>query len=100
MDTKVKKQLFIRPVLSEKSLDAYRKNRVCTFWIAPQTTKSELKKEFNDVFGIVPLSITTVISRRNKSIRTAKKFDTSRKYVKKAYVNIGDKKLDIFENIS
>jgi ribosomal protein L23 len=100
MEVNVKKQLILKPVLSEKSLLGYKNNKICTFLVDSKSTKTELMREFEVLFGVKPVSITTVVSRRNKKARTATKVTTNRKYIKKAYVNIGENSLDIFENIS
>lgn len=100
MEVNTKKQVILKPVLSEKSLNGYKNNKVCTFLIDPRTTKTEVRKEFELMFGVKPLTVTTVVSRKNTKARTATRISTNRKYVKKAYVYIGENTLDIFENIS
>lgn len=100
MELSKKKQSILKPVLSEKSLKEYSVNKYCTFWVDPKATKAQIKSEFKSIFGIEPVSVRTVVSRKTLKHRTISKISLNRKYVKKAYVNIGQNTLDIFENIS
>lgn len=105
MDTSVKKQVIIRPVLSEKSINFYKNYKVCTFWVSPKATKKEIGFSFKEAYGIEPKGVRTVVTRSykpNKNRRSPNARESSRKsrtYVKKAYINIDDNTLDIFESI-
>jgi len=99
MEALSQNQVILRPVLSEKSLLSYNKDRVCTFWVDSKATKKHILKNFKDVFGIEPKSINTVVSRKENNLRTVSRISKVRKMVKKAYINIGEESLDIFENI-
>jgi ribosomal protein L23 len=101
MDIKIIKQVILKPLISEKTLNAYKVNKVCTFWVDSKSTKKDISYSFKEVYGIEPKSITTVVQRKDKTTRNKKTYDakTTRKYVKKAYINIGENKLDTFENI-
>ena len=96
-----KSQVILKPVLTEKSLSMYRLNRVCTCVVNPKSTKKDITFAFNQVYGIAPISVRTVVSRRTVASRNRKTYRTTlnRSYVKKAYINIGDKTFDLYENI-
>jgi ribosomal protein L23 len=99
MEALVKKQSIIRPLLSEKSVTEYRKNRTCTFWVSPKATKTEIAHEFKELFDIEAVKVQTLVSRKETNVRTKTRSELKRKVSKKAYINIGEQTLDIFENI-
>lgn len=99
MEVLLKKQTILKPVLSEKSLNSYHNNKVCVFWVDIKSTKTDIAKNFKDHFGIEALVVRTVIQRKNSKVRTKQRNAEVRKLAKKAYINIGDNTLDIFENI-
>jgi ribosomal protein L23 len=96
-----KQQVILKPILSEKSLTMYRLNRVCTCLVNPKSTKKDISFAFNQVYGIAPLSVRTVTSRKTIASRNKRTYKTTlnRSYVKKAYIGIGDKTFDLYENI-
>ncbi len=105
MEVSNQKSVIVRPVLSEKSLNHYKDNKVCTFWVNPKSTKKDIMHSFRQVYGVEPKSIRTVVTRKlkpNVNRRSGNAKDTSRVnrvLSKKAYIGIGDNTLDIFENI-
>ena len=99
MEVLNKKQILIRPAISEKSLLNYRNNRVCTFWVNPKSTKADIGYNFKTLFDIEPKSIRTVVLHDTSTRGSYVNRTVKRRYMKKAYINIGDNKLDIFENI-
>lgn len=98
----VKKQVIVKPVISEKSLGFYKNFKVCTFEVEKFSTKRDIMYSFEEMFGIKPVSIRTVVSRTQINSRDNRTYriNTNRKEYKKAYIGIGDNKLDIFENIN
>lgn len=101
MKVAVKKQVIFKPIVSEKSLRLYNNFKVCTFVVSPDATKKQVEYSFEEVFGVKPEKIRVVMERDNVNSRHKKTYQvtTKRKASKKAYITIGDNKLDIFENI-
>lgn len=97
----VKKQVIMKPVVSEKSLNMYANLKVCTFEVAKDSTKKQIQYDFEAMFGIKPVSVTVVTKRDLINTRHKKTYQvkTRRNFAKKAYISIGENKLDIFENI-
>lgn len=102
MEVLSKKQVILKPVLSEKSLTYYKNFKVCTFWVKSDATKKDIEYSFKAAFGIEPKAVRTVVQRKNRTVRNRKTYSAQeiRKYVKKAYINIGDSSLEIFESIN
>ncbi len=97
-----KKQVIIAPVITESSLLMYRNLKVCTFWVDVRSTKKDIAVKFEDLYGIKPVSVRTTLIKKRINYRNANaryKIQTSRKLKKKAYIDIGQNVLDIFENI-
>ena len=97
-----KKQVILKPVISEKSLGFYKNFKVTTFEVEKFSTKRDIKFAFEEMFGIKPVSIRTVRGRTEVSSRDRRTYriNVNRKEYKKAYIGIGDNKLDIFESIN
>jgi ribosomal protein L23 len=102
MEAISKKQVILKPVLSEKSLTYYKNFKVCTFMVAPHATKKDIEFSFKQAFGIDAKAVRTVVQRKNRTVRNRKTYSANeiRTYVKKAYINIGESSLDIFESIN
>ncbi len=96
-----KKQVIFKPIVSEKSMTLYSNLKVCTFEVARDATKKQIENDFEIMFGIKPLKTTIVVNRELVNTRNRKTYQvsTNRRFTKKAYITIGDNKLDIFENI-
>lgn len=94
-----KKQTLLRPAISEKSILNYRNNRICTFWVDSKATKAEISYNFKSQFEIEPKGIRTVVIHDTTKKGSYTNRITKRRYMKKAYINIGENTLDIFENI-
>lgn len=101
MEVLSKKQVILKPVLSEKSLTYYKNLKVCTFWVATDASKKDIQFSFKQAFGLDAKQVRTVVKRENRTIRNKKTYSSTekRRYVKKAYINIGENSLDIFESI-
>jgi ribosomal protein L23 len=102
MEVLSKKQVIIKPILSEKSLTYYKNFKVCTFWVNPDASKKDIQFSFKSAFGIDAKTVRTVVQRKNRTVRNKKTYASKeiRTYVKKAYINIGDSSLEIFESIN
>jgi ribosomal protein L23 len=101
MKEMIKKQVIVRPIISEKSIDYYSRLKVCSFLVDVKSSKKDILYTFKEMFGIEPESIKTVVFR--KATKNRGKFYSdkyNRVYAKKAYIGIGDSTLDIFENIA
>lgn len=96
-----KKQIILRPIVSEKSLNLYRNLKKCTFEVDRKASKKDIITSFQEMFGIKPESIEVLRIRKQRNVRNRKTYQilTIRKESKKAYISIGENKLDIFENI-
>jgi ribosomal protein L23 len=96
-----KKQVIIKPLISEKTLTLYHNLKVCTFIVERESTKKDIAFTFESMFGIKPEKVKVVVGRDAVSTRNRKTYQkkTKRLIRKKAYVSIGENKLDIFENI-
>lgn len=96
-----KKQIILKPIFSEKTIDLYRNFKKCTFEVEYKSTKKQIATVFEELYGIKPESVDIVVlkKRRNVIDRNTYRVITKRKKGKKAYISIGDNKLDIFENI-
>jgi ribosomal protein L23 len=101
MEVLTRKQVILRPVMSEKSLSFYKNNRVCSFWVDTKATKKDIVFSFKETFGVETKAIRTVVYRKNATVRNRKTYASKevRKYVKKAYITIGEGTIDIFESI-
>ena len=96
-----KKQVILKPVISEKSLTLYRNLRTATFIVEKTASKKDIAYNFEQMFGIKPENVGVVLKREESKSRNRKTYqsNTKRSMSKKAYINIGENKLDIFENI-
>jgi ribosomal protein L23 len=99
MSYRNKKTVIVSPVLTEKSIDRYKNLKICTFKVNKNSTKSEISKEFSDLYGIKPTSVKTVVVKSIKSKPGSFGRSKNRKYIKKAYVYINDNTLDIFDEV-
>ncbi|NOY14795.1 MAG: 50S ribosomal protein L23 [bacterium] len=81
------KQLIIKPVLSEKSLQAQKQN-VYTFWVSLKATKNQIKQAVSQLFNVKVIKVNMAVKgpeikkqqRKNKTYLAPK--------LKKAYVKI------------
>lgn len=101
MENIVKKQIIIKPLLSEKSLGFYKNLKVCTFIVDTKASKKEIENAFKNIYGIEPVSVRTTLKRNYKVNRKKVYSDKYKRTTqKKAYIDIGNSTLEIFENIS
>lgn len=96
-----KKNVIIRPLVSEKSAKLYNEMKVVTFVVDRRASKKEVSFNFEQLFNIKPIKVNFVMTRSIKNTRDSKTYRliSSRKLMKKAYICIGDNKLEIFENL-
>jgi len=96
-----KKQVILKPVISEKSLRLYRNMKTATFMVDRKASKKDIAYNFEQMFNIKPEKVAVVARRLETKARNRKTYQLTqkRKMGKKAYINIGENKLDIFENI-
>lgn len=79
----------------------YNNLKVCTFEVSSDASKKQIAHDFEEMFAIKPVSVTVVTKRNLVNTRNPKTYQSStrRVFAKKAYITIGENKLDIFENI-
>ncbi|GIW57592.1 MAG: hypothetical protein KatS3mg083_537 [Candidatus Dojkabacteria bacterium] len=97
-----KKQVIIAPIITESSLLMYRNSKVCVFWVDAKSTKKDIAVKFEELYGIKPVRVRTAIIKKRMNYRKPNanyEIVTLRKLRKKAYIDIGQNVLDIFENI-
>lgn len=97
------KQVILKPVVSEKSLTMYANLKICTFEVSRDSSKKQIAYDFEQMFDLKPTDVKVVVNRnastKHKSRKTGR-LEIHRKYGKKAYISIGENKLDIFENLN
>lgn len=89
------RDIIIAPVVSEKSYGLMEQN-VYTFYVAPDSNKTQIKIAIEQIFGVKVASVNTV-NRAGKRKRTRTGFG-QRKATKRAYVTLreGSDSIDIF----
>ena len=89
------RDIVIAPVVSEKSYGLMEQN-VYTFYVAPDSNKTQIKIAIEQIFGVKVASVNTV-NRAGKRKRTRTGFG-QRKATKRAYVTLreGSDSIDIF----
>jgi ribosomal protein L23 len=97
-----KKISLLRPVLSEKTLKMYNTFKICTFLVNRESTKKQIGYDFEEQFGVKPEAVRVVTSRDIVNTRNRKTYSQKlrRRFNKKAYISVGDNKIDIFEKVN
>jgi large subunit ribosomal protein L23 len=90
-----KHQIILGPVETEKSAQA-QENNIYTFWVHKQADKNQVKEAFEQLFGVQPKKVRTMIMpgkpkriwRQNRYVYSQSK--------KKALIQLGEKdKVDL-----
>jgi len=64
----------LKPIITEKALAAQQTQDKYAFWVSPKTNKNQIAVSFKTVFGIVPLTINTVILKgKTKTDRNSRR---------------------------
>ena len=89
------RDIILAPVVSEKSYGLMEQN-VYTFYVSPDSNKTQIKIAIEEIFGVKVASVNTV-NRDGKRKRTRTGFG-KRKDTKRAYVTLrdGSDSIDIF----
>ncbi len=94
--------IIIKPILSEKSQLIYQKNKICSFYVLPQSNKFQIKKAFEEMFQVKVKSVRT--SRQKPVLQKTRYLQKSpsriyTKLRKKAFIELmpGQKLLGFFE---
>ncbi|AWB81218.1 50S ribosomal protein L23 [Corynebacterium yudongzhengii] len=89
------RDIILAPVVSEKSYGLMEQN-VYTFYVAPDSNKTQIKIAIEQIFGVQVASVNTV-NREGKRKRTRTGYG-KRKDTKRAYVTLrdGSDSIDIF----
>lgn len=77
---------IIQPYLTEKSSKAQESKNEFAVIVDPSLTKTEIKKAIEQIFGVAPTSIRTVVFR--KKYRKTKKGEIGPKSFKKALIRL------------
>ena len=84
------------PILTEKSMGQAKRGHY-TFWVSPDATKTEIKKEIDRIFEVHVVGINT-INYKGGSKRNFRGQTQKIKRGKKAVVTLmADQKIDLFE---
>ena len=87
---------MLKPVFTEKSLKLAKAGKY-SFWVDKNLTKSEIKSEIVELFGVHVLSVKTIVIK-GETGRNARGKRYSVKPTKKAIVSLKEKeKIDLFE---
>ncbi|GAB3942604.1 50S ribosomal protein L23 [Corynebacterium tapiri] len=89
------RDIILAPVVSEKSYGLMEQN-VYTFYVAPDSNKTQIKIAIEQIFGVKVASVNTA-NREGKRKRTRTGYG-KRKDTKRAYVTLrdGSDSIDIF----
>ncbi len=83
-------QLFVRPLVTEKTTHQAEKGNWIAFEVALEATKPELKAAFESLYGVKVERINTLIQKgKTKTVR-GRAMTTRRSDVKKAFIKLVD----------
>lgn len=94
--------VLIKPIISEKMTKISEEMNRYGFVVDRKATKSQIKAEVEDIYGVKVVRINTLIQRGKSSSRYTKTgvITGKKNTVKKAIVEISKKeKIDFFSNI-
>lgn len=87
---------IVRPVITEKSSAAYAARREYAFVAKVESTKRDIARSIEALFGVKVKKVRTLMQRSKK--KTMGKYVGRRPKWKKAYVTLeGDDSIDVFE---
>ncbi|MDR3046029.1 MAG: 50S ribosomal protein L23 [Bacteroidales bacterium] len=94
--------ILIKPLISEKMTHVAEQFNRYGFIVDRKATKSQIKKEIEDLYGIKVVRINTLVQRGKSTSRYTKAgmIEGQKNTVKKAYVFVSkDDKIDFFSSI-
>mgnify|MGYP000883420927 CR=1 FL=1 len=87
--------IFIKPIMSEKSLSDRGLNKYL-FWVDYKATKNQIKQAFYHLFKVKPLKINTIKLKSPSKFSWRTKSQLKSKNFKKAIITLSSKdKIDI-----
>ena len=81
-------QVIVRPVVTEKSSDAYQNNKTYTFEVHPEANKYQIRDALQKLFEVTVTDVRTMQMRRHEVTRGRTRGTTKR--WKKAIVTLKD----------
>lgn len=94
--------VIIKPIISEKMTTAADRLNCYGFIVTRTATKTQIKKEVQDIYGVKVLKINTLIQRGKSTSRYTKAgmIEGQKNTFKKAFVFLGEEeKIDFYSNI-
>jgi len=94
--------VIIKPIISEKRTAEAEKFNRYGFVVTRSATKTQIKKEVEDIYGVKVVRINTLIQRGKDSSRYTKAgmIEGQKNTIKKAIVFLSkDDKIDFYSNI-
>jgi large subunit ribosomal protein L23 len=94
--------VIIKPIISEKMTKVADQQNCYGFVVTRTATKTQIKKEVQDIYGVKVLRINTLVQRGKASSRYTKAgvIEGQRNTFKKAFVFLGkEEKIDFYSNI-
>lgn len=94
--------VIIKPIISEKMTKEADKLNCYGFVVTRTATKTQIKKEVQDIYGVKVLRINTLVQRGKSSSRYTKAgmIEGQKNTFKKAFVFLGkEEKIDFYSNI-
>lgn len=94
--------VIIRPIISEKRTAEAEKFNRYGFLVVRDATKTQIKKEIEDIYGVKVLRVNTMVQRGKDSSRYTKAgmIYGQKPTLKKATVFLGNEdKIDFYSNI-
>lgn len=93
------KQIIIKPIISEKSMKDTSSNRY-TFLVALDAKKEEIKNEVKRLFNVMPLRVSTIVTKGRVKKVGARRVETMVTHTKKAIVQLKKgEKIAVFEAV-
>ena len=66
------RQIIIRPIVSEKSVDAMEENNVYTFEVIPTATKPQIARAVEEIFDVTVVKVNTMnVAGKPRRVRYA-----------------------------
>ncbi|MEG1555708.1 MAG: 50S ribosomal protein L23 [Bacteroidales bacterium] len=94
--------VLIKPIISEKMTAAAEKYNRYGFIVDRKATKTQIKKEVEDIYGVKVLQVNTLVQRGKSSSRYTKAgmINGQKNTVKKAMIFVNkEDKIDFYSNI-
>lgn len=94
--------VIIKPIISEKMTKEADQLNCYGFVVTRTATKTQIKKEVQDIYGVKVLKINTLVQRGKSSSRYTKAgmIEGQKNTFKKAFIYLGkEEKIDFYSNI-